>query len=88
MRKDQLVAILNEYPLSMRLIVTVERQEMLATTVIEMIQKLKPEPEPGRSDVLLTIFGLNDCIVRERTDAFNNASGTLMIKRWLEMDMR
>jgi hypothetical protein len=84
MNVEQLKSILDEYPMSMRLTVTVRQQELLATTVVELLSKLMTQL-PGAS---LTFFGRNDCIIRERVDPHNNAHGTLIVKRWLELDLR
>ncbi len=84
MNVGQLQSILAEYPPSMRLTVVVERQHLLETTVIEILCKLMEQPQNG----LLTFFGRNAVILRERNDALNNPMGTLIIKKWLEMDMR
>lgn len=84
MNVEQLTSILQEYPMSMRLVVTTQRQPMLETTVVEMLIKLTPEPQSA----LVSFCGRDQCIIRERNDSANNFAGTLIIKKWLEMDMR
>jgi hypothetical protein len=80
---EQLKTILAEYPMSMRLVVTVEKQEVLATTVIEMLLKLIPLSP----DALLNFCGRDICIIREHVEEPLLGEKALR-KEWLEMDMR
>lgn len=84
MNNEQFKSILCEYPMSMKLKVTVERTTVIETTVAEMLCKLLEQPH----EALLTFFGRDNVVLRERSDPHINAFGTLIDKRWLEMDMR
>ena len=79
----QLKSILAEYPMSMRLVVTVERQHLLETTVIEMLLRLIEEPP---SD-WVALYGYRDCIIRERVEEPLLGEKSIR-KEWLEIDMR
>lgn len=85
MNVDQLITILNEYPLSSRLNIVVEKKTMLETTVVEMISKLMREP-PNAS---LTFCGRDHCILREYAERIEHQGELVRCHpRWLEMDMR
>lgn len=85
MNNEQFKSILCEYPMSTKLKVTVERTTVIETTVAEMLCKLMEQPPNG----LLTFFGRDNIILRERSGLdTSNTFGTLIDKRWLEMDMR
>ena len=83
MNVKQLKSILMEYPMSMRLIVTVKRRTFMETTVVEMVLKLMAEP-PNASGAFCE---LNDCIIRERVDEPLLGEKSIR-KEWLEIDMR
>jgi hypothetical protein len=84
MRVGQLQSILNEYRPSMKLIVIVEQQRLLQTTVVEMLIKLVDQPR----EALLTFYGRSDCIIRERGEATDDVAGAPPYREWLEIDLR
>jgi hypothetical protein len=84
MRVGQLQSILNEYRPSMKLIVTVEQQRLLQTTVVEMLIKLAAQPR----EALLTFYDRSDCIIRERGEATDGVAGAPPYREWLEIDLR
>ena len=79
---DQLNRILSEYRPSMRLVVTVEQQRLLETTVVEMMLKLTAQPPKA----LVTFYDRSDCIIRERNGVFDH--GGAPYREWLEIDLR
>lgn len=81
MNVEQLKSILGEYAPSMRLAVVVEQQELLSTTVVEMLLKLMAQPQ----DASLTFFGRSDVIIRERVEEMSLEGRQ---KKWLEIDLR
>ena len=83
MRVGQLQSILNEYRPSMKLIVTVEQQRLLQTTVVEMLIKLAAQPR----EALLTFYDRSDCIIRERRN-HAGVAGAPPYREWLEIDLR
>ena len=83
MNVEQLRIILAEYPMSMRLVVTVEKRPLLETTVVEMTIKLMKEP----LETWVAFFGRRDCIIRERVKE-PLVGEKARREEWLEMDMR
>lgn len=85
MHVAQLRSILNEYPMSRKLIVVVEGQNLIQTTVADFLSRLMS----AQPTDLLTFCGLAHCIVRERIDMPRfECSPMPMTKEWLELDMR
>lgn len=78
MNNEQLKSILMEYPPSMRLVVTIDRQPAMKMSVAEMVIKLW--------DLKLdfTVLGYNYCIIRERVSKDPSKPES----DWLEMDLR
>lgn len=62
MQTEQLRRILNEYPMSMRLNVIVDKTVAQETTIIEMLLKLGDVPDES----LVSWCGFSNCIIRER----------------------
>lgn len=83
MNIEQLGSILAEYPMSMRLVVTVEKQQLLETTVVEMTIKLMKEPP----ETWVAFFGRRDCIIREHVEEPLLGEKSIR-KEWLEFDLR
>ena len=83
MNVEQLRIILAEYPMSMRLVVTVEKRPLLETTVVEMTIKLMKEP----LETWVAFFGRRDCIIRECVKE-PLVGEKARREEWLEMDMR
>lgn len=84
MNVEQLKSILSEYRSSMRLVIVVERQTLLETTMVEMLLKLMPQPPTA----LLTFYGRSDCIIRERGEPTDDVAGAPPYREWLEIDLR
>lgn len=83
MNTEQLTTILNEYPMSRKLVVIVDGKPAWETTVIEVLLKLTSEPPSA-----LTIFGRDACIVRERGEFTDDVCGATPYRDWLEIDLR
>lgn len=85
MNVAQLISILSEYPPSRRLVVTVDQQRVLETTVFELILKLMPT----QPRALVTFYGRNECVIREHGEApLSDPARGPEFSRWLEIDMR
>jgi hypothetical protein len=80
MNVEQLKAILNEYPPSMKLAIRAGGKLMEDTTVLEVVLKLMAAEKPKLSN--LSWYGLDNCIVRERI------SDTGPVFKSLEIDLR
>ena len=78
---EQLKRILAEYPMSMRLVMTIEQQRLLETTVVELLTKLIGQSPTA----LVTYYDRRECIIREHVghDAENRPNAG-----WLEIDLR
>jgi hypothetical protein len=89
MNTDQLKTILAEYPLSRRLNVLVDGTPIWETSVVEVLTKLMSEAPEKSPPALLTIFGRDSCIIRERIDEGRepNHLGP-QFNKWLEIDLR
>jgi hypothetical protein len=83
MNVEQLKSILPEYPMSMRLVVTVEKQCMVETTVVEMLLKLIEQPPKA----LVTFYGRSEIIIREHVEEPLLGEKSIR-KEWLEFDLR
>lgn len=84
MNVEQLTSILKEYPMSRKLLVVIDGQTMRETSVAEAVCDLI-QAQPSE---LLTFFGRNNCIIRERGDFTNDVAGAAPYKQWLEIDLR
>lgn len=84
MNTEQLIAILNEYPMSTRLDIVVEGHPLIKTTVVEMLIKLKDQPH----NASLTFYACSNIILRERIDSSGGEAIIPPNRMWLEMDMR
>lgn len=80
MNVADLLDILKEYPLSLRLVLKAKGQSPgLETTIAETMCNLMKLPR----DESLTIFGLSSCIIRECCDTKRDP-----VRHWVELDAR
>jgi hypothetical protein len=68
----------------MRIVVTVEQQRLLETTVVEMTLKLMTQPPKA----IVTFYDRRECIIRERGEETNDVAGAPPYREWLEIDLR
>lgn len=88
MNVAQLKAILLEYPGSRALRTIVRGQTLQEMTVIEMIIKLMNYETDGHEQIL-KLFGLENCIVRERYEFTDRVSALASpCREWIELDLR
>lgn len=84
MNAEQLKTILTEYPPTRKLNVIVDGRPAWETTVSEIVLRLGREPE----NTLVTLFGRDSCIIRERVEDLDAPPGASPIRKWLEIDVR
>lgn len=79
-----LIEILNEYPLSTRLVLKNKGRDPLEATVYDMVAGLMRRPH----DESVVFFGLNSCIIRERVKLPKYEAVAPPGCTYLEMDWR
>lgn len=84
MNVGQLRKILVQYPMDCRVVLTVEKQTRLETTIRDLLFRFLAEDDRE----MMTVFGFPDLIIRERVDSRGGEAIIPQSKMWLEMDLR